>query len=234
MSPLHPSTVERAAVHAALGDPHRLQLCDELVLCDRSPSDLAERLDLRSNLLAHHLLVLTRAGVIETVRSAGDGRRRYVRLRREAFERLQLPVPTLRPASLLFVCSANSARSPLAVAIWREISDLPAQSAGTRPAERVHPQAVAAGARQGLDLSGMAPRAFQAIDDGTPALVVTVCDEANEQLAVPRTQPRLHWSIPDPAASGDPHAFDSAIATLRERVKPLREAIALATAMNAA
>ena len=233
MSPLHPSTVERAAVHAALGDPHRLQLCDELVLCDRSPSDLAERLDLRSNLLAHHLLVLTRAGVIETVRSAGDGRRRYVRLRREAFERLQFPVPALRPASLLFVCSANSARSPLAVAIWREISDLPAQSAGTRPAERVHPQAVAAGARQGLDLSGMAPRAFQAID-GTAALVVTVCDEANEQLAVHRSVPRLHWSIPDPAASGDAHAFDGAIATLRERLRPLREAIALAAAVNAA
>lgn len=221
--------MERAAIHAALGDPHRLQICDELALCDRSPSDLAQRLDLRSNLLAHHLLVLTRAGVIETVRSAGDGRRRYVRQRRGALDRLQLAVPALRPHSVLFVCSANSARSPLAVAVWRELCDLPAQSAGTHPAERVHPHAIAAAARHGLDLAGMSPRAFNSIED-TPGLVVTVCDEANEVLTLPRSLPRLHWSIPDPAATGDHRAFDRAIAMLRERVTPLTRAIAVATA----
>jgi protein-tyrosine-phosphatase len=142
---------------------------------------------------------------------------------------LQIPVPAICPQSVLFVCSANSARSPLAVAIWRELCELPAQSAGTHPAERVHPRAVAAAARHGLDLAGMSPRAFDAID-GTPGLVVTVCDEANEALALPRSVARLHWSIPDPAATGDRHAFDRAIVMLRERVEPLTRAIAGATA----
>ena len=54
---------ERAAVHAALGEPVRLALADSLIPGDASPSDLAESLDLGTNLLAHHLKVLEAAGV---------------------------------------------------------------------------------------------------------------------------------------------------------------------------
>ena len=71
----------RAAVHAALGEPIRLALADKLVAGDASPSDLAESLDLGTNLLAHHLKVLESAGVIRRVRSEGDRRRSYVQLR---------------------------------------------------------------------------------------------------------------------------------------------------------
>ena len=72
---------ERAAVHAALGEPVRLALADQLIAGDASPSDLAESLDLGTNLLAHHLKVLEAAGVIRRVRSEGDRRRSYVQLR---------------------------------------------------------------------------------------------------------------------------------------------------------
>ncbi|HKX71485.1 MAG TPA: helix-turn-helix domain-containing protein, partial [Acidimicrobiales bacterium] len=71
----------RAAVHAALGEPLRLAIIDELSSSDRAPSDLAARFGLAGNLLAHHLHVLERVGLIERVVSAGDRRRRYVRLR---------------------------------------------------------------------------------------------------------------------------------------------------------
>src|SRR5579859_7753259 len=65
----------RAAVHAALADPARLQITDTLLAGDASPSELAALLGLPSNLLAHHLHVLEQAGVI-TRRSKGDRRRR--------------------------------------------------------------------------------------------------------------------------------------------------------------
>src|ERR1700730_7317217 len=48
----------RAQLHAALGDPHRLAIVDELALSDRAPSELAAMLGIDSNLLAHHLGVL--------------------------------------------------------------------------------------------------------------------------------------------------------------------------------
>jgi protein-tyrosine-phosphatase len=133
----------------------------------------------------------------------------------------------MQPASILFVCSANSARSPLAVAIWREHSRIPAQSAGTRPAERTHPHAVAAAARHGLALSGAVPRSVDAVTD-VPGLIVTVCDEAHEQLAATGSTPRLHWSIPDPVPSGRARTFDSAITALRARIERLSRAVGAA------
>ncbi|MGD9997696.1 MAG: ArsR/SmtB family transcription factor, partial [Ilumatobacteraceae bacterium] len=54
---------DRAAVHAALGEPARLAIVEALVTSDRSPKELGDRLGLPSNLLAHHLEVLEDAGV---------------------------------------------------------------------------------------------------------------------------------------------------------------------------
>jgi DNA-binding transcriptional ArsR family regulator len=181
MTNLAVSTLEaRASVHAALADVHRLAIVDELWCSDRSPSELGAALGLRSNLVAHHLQALRAAGVIEIVRSSGDGRRRYVRLRSETLSGLA-PVPAAVRGQVLFVCSANSARSPLAAAIWGELSGVPAESAGTHPASEVHPLAVAAATRAGLDLRGVRPRAVAAVER-EPSLSVTVCDEAHEEL----------------------------------------------------
>ena len=70
----------RAAVHAALSDPARLQITDTLLAGDASPSELAALLGMPSNLLAHHLHMLERAGVITRRRSEGDRRRSYLQL----------------------------------------------------------------------------------------------------------------------------------------------------------
>jgi hypothetical protein len=40
--------------------------------------------------------------------------------------------------------------------------------------------------------------------------VVTVCDEAHEQLGHTLPGQRLHWSVPDPVARGDNEAFVAA------------------------
>lgn len=207
--------VIRARRHAALSDPARLAIVDELSVSDRAPVELGERFDLPSNLLAHHLVVLEDAGLISRSRSSGDGRRRYVRLRPGAFDDL-LPATPIEPQPALFVCSANSARSQLAAALWQRLTDQPAQSAGTHPAESVHRGAVAAAARAGLDLTGATPKALDDVRR-RPGLVITVCDQAYEEVDVPPSW--LHWSITDPVPVGTAAAFDGALAALRERIE---------------
>ena len=69
----------RASIHAALGEPVRLAIVEDLSVTDRSPKDLGQLFDLPTNLLAHHLDVLESAGWIARFTSAGDRRRRYVR-----------------------------------------------------------------------------------------------------------------------------------------------------------
>ena len=205
----------RAARHAALGDPARLAIVDELSVSDRAPLDLRRLLDMESNLLAHHLDVLERVGLIERSRSSGDGRRRYVHLLRGALDGLA-PRHALPAGGALFVCAANSARSQLAAALWQEATGERALSAGTHPANRVHRGAVAAARRAGLDLSSAAPRN---LDDVAvfPPLVVTVCDRAHEELDPDDSW--LHWSIPDPVPVGTKTAFDAALAELRDRIR---------------
>ena len=127
-------TMRRAVIHAALADPGRLAIVDELLLADASPSELQGLVSMSSNLMAHHLGVLEQAGMVCRVRSEGDRRRTYLQLIPEALE-VMVPCAMRRRADrVVFVCSQNSARSQLAVAVWKRRSALPAASAGTHPA----------------------------------------------------------------------------------------------------
>lgn len=212
-----PDIKDRVRRYAALADPVRLQIVDELVASDRSPIELRRLVGIESNLLAHHLDVLEQVGMINRSRSSGDGRRRYVHLERSTLDGLQ-PGRRRSPARALFVCTRNSARSQLAAALWRSATNVPAESAGTHPADRVHPGALSAARRAKLSLGGSEPRS---IDDVAkmPPLVITVCDQAHEELDPPDTW--LHWSIPDPVAVGSPEAFDAAVHELRQRIDAL-------------
>jgi protein-tyrosine-phosphatase/DNA-binding HxlR family transcriptional regulator len=204
----------RAAIHAALGEPIRLRIVDGLALGDLTPGELARVLEISPNLLAHHLAVLTDAGLIHRTPSHGDGRRKYVRLDRRAFD--LAAVPTLTSSSVLFVCTHNSARSQLAAALWNRRSDIPASSAGANPAARSHPGAVAVAARHGIRLAAV-PRGYDTVDE-RPDLVVSVCDRARE-AAWPFGETRhLHWSIADPAEIGTDEAFEAAFAEIAARI----------------
>jgi ArsR family transcriptional regulator, arsenate/arsenite/antimonite-responsive transcriptional repressor / arsenate reductase (thioredoxin) len=206
----------RAAVHAALADPARLQIIDTLGAGDTSPSELAAMLAMGSNLLAHHLRVLERAGLITRRRSDGDHRRSYLQLIPGALE--PLTGPAARTARrVLFVCTANSARSHLAAALWRRASTLPAASAGTHPAAQIEPGALAAARRHRLPMRRLQPRHIGDVrQDGD--FVITVCDLAHEELG---HQAAVHWSVPDPVPAGDPASFDAALAELSHRVERL-------------
>jgi protein-tyrosine-phosphatase len=209
---------ERARVHAALGDEHRLAIVDALWGSDLTPSELGEVAGLPSNLLAFHLDVLEDAGLVARHRSQGDGRRRYVILRPEPLSWLGIGAPASDEGLVLFVCMHNAARSQLAAALWTARTGRRSLSAGTEPAARVHPRAIEVGRAHGLDLSGATPRSYRDIDE-TPELVVSVCDRARES-DLPFTTPRLHWSVPDPDGHGRA-AFDRAFAMIAERVDRL-------------
>jgi ArsR family transcriptional regulator, arsenate/arsenite/antimonite-responsive transcriptional repressor / arsenate reductase (thioredoxin) len=213
----------RVAAHAALADPARLQIVDTLSGGDSSPSELAALLAMPSNLLAHHLHVLEHAGLITRRRSDGDRRRAYLQLAPGT------PGSLTRPAArqadrVLFVCTANSARSHLAAALWRQASSLPAASAGTHPAPQIDPGAITAAARHGLPLRRLRPRHISDVRrDGD--LVITVCDRAREELG---PKAAVHWSVPDPVPAGNPAGFDAALADLSHRVRRLAPHLASA------
>lgn len=204
---------QRAAVHAALGEPARLAIVDELVASDRSPKELADRLALPSNLLAHHLEVLEQVGLIVRTPSAGDGRRKYVRLTRLPIAGLET-VGSAPRGEMLFLCTHNSARSQLAAAMWSARTGRRASSAGTRPAARVHRGAVAAAERAGLSLAEAMPTSIDTIPSS--AQVVTVCDLVHEELEPGPDW--WHWSLPDPVESGSRAAFDAVVAELDARI----------------
>ncbi len=230
----------RVGVHAALAEPTRLRLVDLLALGDLAPGELGRRLGLSSNLLAHHLRVLDDAGVVERVRSEGDGRRSYVRLVLDdpVVARL-VPGAAAEPepvARVVFVCTRNSARSHLAAAAFERVSLVPVASAGTRPAAAVNPGAAAVAARHDLDLSG---RTASHVDDVLRRgdLVVSVCDAVHEELAtaqsrlvpgVGRSDPQpspIHWSVPDPVRVGTEQAFEAALTQITARVDRLGRAV---------
>jgi ArsR family transcriptional regulator, arsenate/arsenite/antimonite-responsive transcriptional repressor / arsenate reductase (thioredoxin) len=224
----------RAAVHAALGDPGRLAIVDALLLGEASPSELQRLLAMPSNLLAHHVRVLEQVGVVSRHRSEADRRRTYLALVPAAFDVLR-PMKVHDALRVVFVCTHNSARSQLAAALWNDTSPVPATSAGTHPAPAVHPGAVAAARRHHIPLTPARPRHVADVlpgGDASDALVITVCDAAHEELAaagdVALDDGRgwLHWSIPDPARTGEATAFDRVVSDLTDRIARVVPAVA--------
>lgn len=205
----------RAAVHAALADPGRLAIVDFLLMGDASPSELQALLSMPSNLMAHHLGVLERTGVIARSRSEGDRRRVYLHLLPALLEALAPGSISRAAPRVVFVCTENSARSQLAAALWRRHTRIPTASAGTRPATRVHRGAIAAARRHKLPMRPSVPRH---LDDVLQAddVVIVVCDNAHEELEA--SLHRLHWSVADPVRAGTASAFDRAVTDLEHRV----------------
>lgn len=206
----------RAAKHATLSDPARLRIVDLLSLGDLSPTELQAVLGMPSNLVAHHLKVLEASGMLVRSRSESDRRRSYVRLVPAVLDGL-VPGAVGRAHRVVFVCTANSARSQLAAALWRRSSSIPVASAGTHPADRIHPGAVAAARRHKVPLRASRPRRLADVASGDD-VVITVCDSAHEELG---DVGGLHWSIPDPVRSCTDEAFDATVTALALRIDDL-------------
>lgn len=206
----------RAAKHAALADPTRLSIVDMLSFGDQTPSELQHVLELPSNLVAHHLKVLEAEGMVIRSRSEADQRRNYVHLVRATLDGIYL-APSRAVSRVVFICSANSARSQLAAALWSRASTIPTASAGTHPAARIAPGAIDTADRHGMTLTVSQPRQLAEVLEAND-FVITVCDNAHEELDGVGD---LHWSVPDPVRVGSVDAFEAAFTELSKRVADL-------------
>jgi protein-tyrosine-phosphatase len=206
----------RVAKHAALGDPARLRIVDLLTLGDFSPTELQAELGMPSNLMSHHLRALEDAGLATRHRSEADRRRSYIRLAAGALEGLA-PGAEHGARRVLFVCTRNSARSQLAAALWQQVSEIPSTSAGTHPADRIAQGAIEVARRHGVDLADLPPRRLEQVA-GEGDFVVTVCDNAHEELA---GLGGAHWSVPDPLRLGTEDAFEKAFGDIAARISNL-------------
>ncbi len=86
------------------------------------------------------------------------------------------------PGSVLFACTHNSIRSPMAEALMRYIHGkrVYVDSVGIRP-QPVDPFAVAALDEIGIDLSGHRPKTFDDLEDDFFDLVVSLSPEAQHR-----------------------------------------------------
>jgi arsenate reductase (thioredoxin) len=102
--------------------------------------------------------------------------------------------------TVLFACVHNAGRSQMAAAFFNALAD-PAKaraiSAGTAPANRVHPQVVEAMAEAGFDLAGVHPRKLSPeLAHGVSVLVTMGCGDECPYVPGKRY---LDWDLPDPA-----------------------------------
>ena len=118
--------------------------------------------------------------------------------------------------NVLFLCTGNSCRSQMAEGFLRELGGdrFEAHSAGTEPAEHIHPMAVEVMGEKDIDISHQEPKSVGKYLGRLPVRhLIIVCAGANESC--PRIFPgmmnRHFWPFDDPAAFAG-----SATATIEE------------------
>jgi protein-tyrosine-phosphatase len=107
------------------------------------------------------------------------------------------------PGAVLFACNLNKVRSPMAAALMRRRhgASVHVDSCGLKPADSVDSFAVAALDELGIDISGHVPKGFDALDDHSFDLVVSLTPEAQHravELARGRALEMEYWPILDP------------------------------------
>jgi arsenate reductase len=121
---------------------------------------------------------------------------------------------------VLFVCVQNAGRSQIAEALFERSAAgrHEARSAGSRPAEHVHPEVVDVMRELGMDVSGRTPHGLERADLEWADHVVTM--GCGDECPVVPGKRYEDWELPDPA--GRPLAEVRAIRDeIAERVRSL-------------
>jgi protein-tyrosine-phosphatase/DNA-binding transcriptional ArsR family regulator len=235
-----PPAFVRLAAH-----PLRWQLLAALAHSDYRVRELVARVDQPQSLVSYHLRLLRDAGLVTATRSSFDGRDSYYHLDLDhcaqaltesgaalhpALRRDRpppaLPVPSTRRVAVLFVCTGNSARSPIAEALLRHhgADHLTVTSAGTRPRDRLHRHAVrVVRDTVGIDISHQRPQHLDALSGHRFDHMITLCDRAREAGPIlAHHARRAHWSVLDPGtADGGYRAFRRTAADIDTRIRHL-------------
>lgn len=124
---------------------------------------------------------------------------------------------------ILILCTGNSCRSQMAEGFLKSFApEAEVFSAGTQPAETVHPLAVEVMKESFIDLSSQFPKLVDQFLNQHFDFVITVCGEANESCPAFTGQvgKRLHIGFSDPAkATGTPEEVLEAFRTIRDEIK---------------
>lgn len=121
---------------------------------------------------------------------------------------------------VLFVCLHNAGRSQMSEALFTLAGGgrHEARSAGTTPADRVHPEVVEAMHELGVDLAGRAPHRLDLADAEWADVVVTMgCGDACPYIPGKRY---IDWSLRDPKGL-PPHEVRAIRDEIEERVSAL-------------
>jgi protein-tyrosine-phosphatase len=108
------------------------------------------------------------------------------------------------PQAILFACTLNSVRSPMAAAIMRQRYGkiVFVDSAGTRAGE-LDPFAVEAMEEIGIEIGKHRPKRFEDLEDASFDLIITLSPEAHHKaMELTRTQAAdvEYWPTVDPTA----------------------------------
>ena len=215
---LHPDVAPPEFLQLA-GHPLRWRLLGELARSDRMVHELTGLIGEPQNLVSYHLGRLRDARLVSARRSSADRRDAYytVDLARiggllaatggalHPGLRLTRPAPHgAGPGAVkvLFLCTGNSARSPMAEALARALSGgvIEAYSAGSHP-KPMHPNALRVMRDEhGLDLTGQASKHLDVFAGQRFDWVISLCDRVREVCPqFPDHPETIHWSIPNPA-----------------------------------
>jgi protein-tyrosine-phosphatase/DNA-binding MarR family transcriptional regulator len=200
----------------------RWKLLSALAQSDYRVQELVRLVDQPANLVSYHLRQLRDQHVVIERRSSADERSVYYSLDLETVRtRYRAAGDALHPAlgtigelsspesfpfshpspRVLFLCTENSARSQIAEALLRHLTQgrIEAYSAGSHPTS-VHPLARQVLEAQGISTEGLRSKSLDEFASQTFDQIVTVCDRVREWCPpFPGTPACIHWSLSDPA-----------------------------------
>jgi len=121
---------------------------------------------------------------------------------------------------ILFICTANSARSLMAETLLRHMAgdQFEVASAGTQPAEP-HPLALQVLKEAGVPTAGLRSKSLAEYQNERWDYVITLCEKAaRECVAFSQGAQQIAWDFPDPAASNRHATFVLTLKELKERI----------------
>lgn len=104
---------------------------------------------------------------------------------------------------VLVLCTGNACRSQMAHAFLEKMaSGWEVFSAGTTPADEIHPMAIEVMKEKGIDIQHHRPEHVGVYQNQSFDCLITVCDDANENCPVfsGKVKKRFHFPFEDPAA----------------------------------
>lgn len=122
---------------------------------------------------------------------------------------------------VLFVCTANAARSQMAEAVLRQLrpDSYEVFSAGTAPAG-VDPRALKALEKNGVDTAGLHSKSLDEFRDHYFDYVIALCDKSHSECqSLRRAGEFMAWDFEDPQSSEDAAAFGRALGNIQQRIQ---------------